>query len=125
MRKTQRIEVTAIAEFLPGQSDVLHSRYAFAYDICIRNTGDVPARLVSRHWHIHHGDGLVEEVKGPGVVGEHPHLKPGEEFRYRSGAIIRTPVGAMHGSYQMEADDGSRFAAEIPRFALSMPRTLH
>ena len=107
------------------QSQPAQGRYAFAYTITIRNDGAVPAKLLTRHWVITHGNGKVEEVRGPGVVGEHPHLAPGEAFEYTSGAVLDTPVGTMQGSYQMLADDGTAFDAPIPRFTLSVPRTLH
>jgi ApaG protein len=85
----------------------------------------VPAQLLTRHWIITDANNKVQEVKGEGVVGEQPHLKPGEQFRYTSGTMLETPVGSMKGSYQMIADDGVEFDAEIPVFTLSIPRTLH
>ena len=91
----------------------------------LQNQGSVAARLLERHWIITDANGKIEEVRGEGVVGEHPHLRPGEGFRYTSGAILETVVGSMRGSYQMIADDGTRFDAEIPPFVLSIPRTLH
>ena len=111
--------------FIPEQSDSDAGRFAFAYTITIRNDGNIPAKLMTRHWIITHGNGKVEEVKGDGVVGEQPYLKPGEEFRYTSGTVIATPVGSMHGSYDMIADDGTRFEAEIAPFSLAMPNRLH
>jgi ApaG protein len=120
-----RIEVAAVPRFLEEHSQPGQGRYAFAYTITIRNEGEVPAKLLTRHWVITDGNGNVEEVDGPGVVGEHPHLAPGEAFEYTSGAVIATPVGTMHGSYGMLADDGTAFGAPIPRFTLSVPRTLH
>ena len=87
--------------------------------------GDVAAKLLTRHWIITNADGKEEEVKGKGVVGEQPHLQPGDGFQYSSGTIIETPVGSMHGSYQMLADDGEKFEAVIAPFTLSMPHTLH
>lgn len=119
------IEVAAVPRFLEEHSQPGQGRYAFAYTITIRNDGAVPAKLMTRHWIITDGNGHVEEVQGPGVVGEHPHLAPGEAFEYTSGAVIATPVGTMHGSYGMLADDGTEFDAPIPRFTLSVPRTLH
>lgn len=119
------IDVAAAPRFLAEQSQPAQGRYAFAYTITIRNDGAVPAKLLTRHWVITHGNGKVEEVRGPGVVGEHPHLAPGEAFEYTSGAVLDTPVGTMQGSYQMLADDGTAFDAPIPRFTLSVPRTLH
>ena len=97
----------------------------FAYTITLVNRGSVSAQLLSRHWVITDADSQVEEVRGDGVVGEQPVLKPGEGFRYTSGAVIETPVGTMQGSYQMVAADGQQFDAAIPEFVLSAPRTLH
>ncbi|MBK6435707.1 MAG: Co2+/Mg2+ efflux protein ApaG [Rhodanobacteraceae bacterium] len=120
-----RIGVAAVPRFLEEQSQPEHGRYAFAYTITIRNEGVLPAKLLTRHWFITDANGKVEEVRGAGVVGEHPHLAPGESFEYTSGAVLGTPVGTMQGSYQMIADDGTTFDALIPRFTLSVPRTLH
>ena len=120
-----RIEVSAESFYIEAQSNPQADRYVFAYTITIRNVGRVAAQLLQRHWVITDSDGKVEEVRGDGVVGEQPHLNPGEMFRYTSGAIIETPVGTMHGSYQMVADDGAHFDAEIPEFTLLAPRTLH
>jgi len=119
------ISVTAKTTFLPDQSDVDTGRYVFAYTITITNTGSVAARLVSRHWVITDSDNQVQEVRGAGVVGEQPYLRPNESFEYTSGTAIATPVGTMRGSYQMVADDGTEFDAAIPEFTLSMPRVLH
>ena len=119
------IKVTPKPVYLPGQSDPRARRYVFAYTITIRNTGDIAARLLSRHWIITNADGETQEVRGGGVVGEKPHLKPGESFQYTSGSIMETPVGSMRGSYQMVADDGTRFDAEIPAFTLAVPGTLN
>lgn len=118
-------EVKVEATFIPEQSDVEHNRYVFTYHVTITNTGNVAAQLVSRHWVITEGDGQVQEVKGLGVVGEQPLLKPGAKFEYTSGTVINTPMGKMHGSYQMIAEDGVRFEAYIPTFLLNMPRVLH
>ena len=97
----------------------------FAYTITIANMGDVAAKLLSRHWVITDANGKVQEVSGDGVVGEQPHLGPGESFRYSSGAVLETPVGAMQGSYRMEADNGTNFDAPIPPFTLAVPGVLH
>lgn len=121
----RHITVTAQVAFVPEQSDVGQSRYVFAYTMTITNTGTVPARLVSRHWIITDADSKVQEVKGEGVVGEQPFLRPSEKFEYTSGAAIATPVGTMRGSYQMVGEDGVQFDAPIPEFTLSMPRVLH
>ena len=119
------IKVAAQAFYLEEQSDPAHDRYVFAYTVLIQNQGNVAARLLSRHWIITDANSKVEEVRGEGVVGEQPYLRPGEGFQYTSGAILDTSVGSMQGSYQMLADDGATFDAEIPPFVLSIPRTLH
>lgn len=119
------ISVTVRTRFLPEQSDAERGPYVFAYFITIRNTGQVAAQLISRHWIITDAEGRSQEVKGAGVVGNQPLLKPGEEYQYQSGTPLATPVGTMRGSYQMVAEDGTRFEAPIPEFVLSMPRTLH
>jgi ApaG protein len=111
--------------YLAEQSDPEEGRYLFAYTVTIRNTGEVTAQLVSRHWIITDADGHIEEVRGPGVVGEQPVLRPGEAFQYTSGCPLETPVGSMHGSYQCIAEDGTAFETPIGEFVLSMPRTLH
>jgi len=119
------IKVDVETSFLAEQSDPGRSRYVFAYTITIRNEGSAPARLLTRHWIITHANGKVQEVRGDGVVGEQPYLKPGQGFRYSSGATLETPVGVMQGSYQMIADDGERFDAPIAPFRLAMPGVLH
>lgn len=120
-----RIDISVKTAFLAEQSAPETNRYVFAYTITIANAGTVPARLLTRHWIITDANNKVREVRGEGVVGEQPYLTPGMSFEYTSGAIIETPVGTMRGSYQMVADDGAAFDAEIPEFTLSMPRTLH
>ena len=119
------IRVAARTAYIPEQSDAHTGRYVFAYTITITNTGDVPAQLVSRHWIITDADNQVQEVRGMGVVGEQPVLRPGDTFEYSSGSSIPTAVGTMRGSYQLVAEDGTRFEANIPEFTLSVPRTLH
>lgn len=119
------IDVAVETEYLPEQSDPDAQRFVFAYTITIVNSGEVPAQLLSRHWLITDANGETQEVRGPGVVGEQPHLEPGEEFRYSSGAVLSTPVGAMQGSYQMRADDGAEFAAPIAPFTLATPGSIH
>ena len=120
------IEISALTTFVPEQSDPERNRYFFAYTITIRNVGEIPAQLLTRHWIITDSNGQVQEVKGEGVVGERPHLWPGESFQYTSAAMIETPVGTMHGSYQMLADDGNRFDAAITPFRLALSeRSLH
>ena len=117
------IEITT--RFLDDQSRPDDDRYVFAYTISIRNSGDMAARLLDRHWVITDANGRVEDVRGDGVVGEQPWLRPGEKFEYTSGAVLETSVGTMQGSYGMLADDGTRFEAPIPAFTLAVPRTLH
>ncbi len=119
------ITVTTRTQFIPEQSDEGADRFVFAYTVTILNTGQVAAQLISRHWLITDAHQKVQEVRGLGVVGEQPLLKPGEQFEYTSGTAIATPVGAMKGSYQMVAEDGSQFEAEVPEFILSVPRVLH
>jgi len=112
-------------QYLVEHSDPDEEKYVFAYTVTIRNTGEHTAQLISRHWIITDGNNAVEEVRGDGVVGEQPVLKPGEAFEYTSGCPLPTPVGSMRGSYQCLADDGTAFEAPIPEFVLSTPRTLH
>jgi ApaG protein len=119
------ISVGAAVQYLADQSDEKAGRYVFAYTITIRNTGNATAQLISRHWVITDSQGLVQEVRGLGVVGAQPVLQPGEHHEYTSGTAIATPVGTMRGSYQMVAEDGTRFEAQIPEFTLSVPRVLH
>ncbi len=123
--KKYDITVAARTAFIPDQSDLGIGRYVFAYTITITNTGTVPAQLVSRHWVITDSNNQVQEVRGAGVIGEQPLLRPNESFQYTSGTAIATPVGTMRGSYQMVAEDGVQFDAPIPEFMLSMPRVLH
>src|SRR5687768_2561315 len=123
--KKYEIVVKVHTTYLPEQSDEALDRYVFAYTIVLSNAGTVPAQLISRHWIISDGSGGTQEVRGLGVVGEQPLLKPGDSFEYTSGTAISTPVGSMKGSYQMVAEDGLRFDAPIPEFILSVPRILH
>jgi ApaG protein len=120
-----RIAVEVTTAYVEDQSDPREQRYVFSYTITIRNEGVVPARLMTRHWIITDANGKVQEVRGDGVVGEQPHLKPGQGFRYSSGAVLETPVGVMQGSYQMMADGGARFDAPIAPFSLAMPGVVH
>jgi ApaG protein len=119
------VAVAAKTQYQADQSDESGGRYVFSYTITIRNAGAIAAQLISRHWIITDSHGLVQEVRGLGVVGAQPLLQPGESFEYTSGASIATPVGTMKGSYQMVAEDGTRFEAPIPEFTLSVPRVLH
>lgn len=120
-----QIDVSVVTRHLPEQSVPEQERYAFAYTVTIRNSGLLPAKLLTRHWIITDGNGKTQEVRGDGVVGEQPHIEPGEQYRYTSGTVSDTPVATMQGSYQMVTDDGTRFEADIPVFTLSVPRILH
>ena len=120
-----KIRVQVETAYVPEQSDPGRPRYVFSYTITIRNEGETAARLLTRHWIITDANGKVQEVRGDGVVGEQPYLKPGQGFRYSSGAVIETPVGVMHGSYQMVDDNGAHFDAPIPAFRLAKPGLLH
>lgn len=120
-----RIEVSVHSDYLPEQSQPGDQRFVFAYTVTIHNKGRAPARLLNRHWVIADANGKVQEVRGEGVVGEQPHLDPGESYRYTSGTVLETPVGSMHGSYEMLADDGTRFDADIHPFSLATPTSLH
>jgi ApaG protein len=123
--KKYHISINVNTAYLAEQSDPSSDRYVFAYTVTIANTGTVAAQLISRHWIITDAENVTQEVKGLGVVGEQPLLQPGESFEYTSGTAMATPVGTMHGTYQMVAEDGKKFDAEIPVFTLSMPRVLH
>lgn len=119
------IHVDVHTRFVEGQSDPAADRFVFAYTITIRNEGSVSAQLMSRHWIITDANGNVREVRGAGVVGEQPNIQPGEGFQYSSGAVLETPVGTMHGSYQMVTADGVAFDAAIKPFSLAIPGCVH
>lgn len=119
------IEVKVQPTYLAEQSDPVNNHYVFSYTVTIKNIGSTAAKLLTRHWIITDGDGQIQEVKGEGVIGEQPHLQPGEGFQYTSGTFMNTPFGTMHGSYQMVTDSGEKFDAEIPAFQLAAPNTLH
>ena len=123
--KQNDIRINVATNYVDDQSEPDAGRYVFAYTITISNDGDVPAKLLSRHWSITDANGKVQEVNGDGVVGEQPHLNPGEHFRYSSGAVLETPVGAMQGMYRMETDAGASFDAPINPFTLAVPGLLH
>ena len=127
MAQEKRYEITVSAQtrYLADQSDETKDRFVFSYTVTIRNSGTMPVQLISRHWIITDAQGLVQEVRGLGVVGAQPLLQPGESFEYTSGTALATPVGTMRGSYQMVAEDGTQFDAEIAQFTLSVPRVLH
>ena len=120
-----KISVEVEPAYIEEQSNPDMEQYVFSYTVTIINDGKQPARLLTRHWVITDADGEIQEVKGDGVVGEQPYLKPGEGFQYTSGTLMKTPVGSMQGSYQMLADDGNEFNAPIPEFYLVAPKTMH
>ncbi|WP_369958630.1 Co2+/Mg2+ efflux protein ApaG [Pseudomonas sp. MBLB4123] len=120
-----QIDVAVATRYLPEQSQPEQNRFAFAYTVTIANNGQQPAKLLSRHWLITDGDGRVQEVRGAGVVGQQPLIAPGESHTYSSGTVMATRVGAMQGSYQMLAEDGTRFEAPIAPFRLAVPGSLH
>ncbi len=119
------IQVSVKTHYIPEQSDPTDQRFVYAYTITIRNQSDNPAQLISRHWLITNGDDSTQEVRGEGVVGEQPHLEPGEEYTYTSGVVLETEFGTMEGSYQMRTSDGDVFDAPVPAFALVPPHALH
>ena len=121
----QKIHVVAVSRYLQSQSTPERNRFVFAYTIHMENRGNIAARLLARHWIITDSDGNVEEVRGPGVVGEHPYLQPGDSFQYTSGTALQTPVGSMMGSYQMCDENGELFDAVIPVFTLSAQVVFH
>lgn len=119
------IKISVKTQYLPDHSTPATRRFAFAYTITITNNGKYTVQLLRRHWIITDGNHKTEEVRGDGVVGEQPHIAPGESFTYTSGAVLDTPIGTMEGSYQMRMDSGDSFEAMIPRFSLAKPGTLH
>ncbi len=123
--KKYEIRVDVVTGYLEDQSEPAANRYVFSYAMTITNVGTVTAQLISRHWVITDANGRVQEVRGLGVVGHQPLLRPGEKFEYASGCALEAPVGTMKGSYQMVAEDGTQFDAPVAEFVLSMPRTLH
>ena len=122
---TRGIKISVITEYQPAYSSPMQFHYVFTYRITIENLSDQTIQLMNRHWYIHDANRSMKEVEGDGVVGEHPHLKPGDGFRYTSGTVLKTPVGSMHGFYHMLADDGTEFETPIAPFTLSVPNTLH
>ena len=120
-----KIAVSSEVSYVSSQSDPSANKFVFAYTITISNRGNLSARLIDRHWIITDSNGKIEEVKGEGVIGETPDLKPGASFRYTSGSMLQTPIGSMEGSYGMRAEDGTMFTAPIPLFTLSKPNSLH
>ena len=124
-RLTNDIRVDVETAYVAAQSDPAGNRFVFSYTITIHNRGELPAKLLTRHWVITDTNGKVQEVRGEGVVGEQPHIKPGDGYRYSSGAVLETPVGSMHGAYQMVNDRGETFDAPIAPFRLAVPGMLH
>jgi ApaG protein len=120
-KTTRDIKVTVFPNYLPDQSDPTDAVYVWAYTIHLENLGNQPAQLISRYWHITDGNGGVQEVRGPGVVGETPMLEPGEQYQYTSGVSLKTSSGIMQGNYQMEAENGDSFLIDIPPFSLDSP----
>lgn len=120
-----QFSVSVIPQYLPEQSDPDQGVYAYSYTVTVINTGRIAAQLIARHWIITDATGKVDEVRGLGVVGQQPLLQPGEAFEYTSWSQLPTPTGSMRGSYFCVAEDGNRFDATIPEFALVQPRSLH
>lgn len=118
-------DVKVETAYIPSESDPDSARYIFAYTITIMNKGQAPAQLLNRHWVITDSNGKVQEVKGEGVVGEQPYIKPGQGFQYTSGTMLETPIGVMQGTYEMISDSGTSFNAEVKPFRLAIPQVLH
>ncbi|MCP4078157.1 MAG: Co2+/Mg2+ efflux protein ApaG [Gammaproteobacteria bacterium] len=119
------VQIDVVTQYIEDQSKPDQDYYVFSYTITILNRGDEPVKLINRHWVITDSNQKIQEVRGEGVVGEQPYLKPGEQFAYTSGSVLETSVGTMQGSYEMRTDDGSMFDAPINEFVLSTPRVLH
>jgi ApaG protein len=124
-KKDYEIRIHVATQYVDDQSEPDIDRYVFAYTITIENRSELPAQLLSRHWVITDANGKVQEVSGDGVVGQQPKLSPGETYRYSSGAVLETPVGAMQGRYRMQTGNGIDFYAPIPPFTLAVPGMLH
>ena len=122
---SKHIDISVNARFLDSESQPEKSQYVYAYDITIKNTGETPAQLISRYWHIEDSNQCVQEVQGMGVIGQQPRLQPGQSYRYSSGVVLETEAGLMQGHYVMSDDDGVEFEAAIPQFALVKPSALH
>lgn len=120
-----QFEITVNTIFLEDQSNINENQYVFSYEITIQNHASQSAQLISRHWLITEATGLIREVKGLGVVGEQPVIKPNESYTYTSNTVLEMPMGSMHGTYQMLAADGTSFEIAIPKFRCNMPRVLH
>ncbi|HEY6600157.1 MAG TPA: Co2+/Mg2+ efflux protein ApaG [Pseudomonadales bacterium] len=125
MTDEHRFEIDAQPRYIARESNPDERRWVFAYTITIRNIGSRAARLDNRHWIITNANGVRQEVRGRGVVGEEPRIEPGASYRYTSAAVLETPVGSMEGDYEFEADTGERFLVPIPVFSLSVPNLVH
>jgi len=125
MSENKSIDINVETAFIPDQSEVDKERYVFSYTITIHNSSSEPAKLLNRHWVITDANGKTQEVRGEGVVGEQPYLKPGQSFQYTSGTVLDTPVGSMHGEYEMARNDGTKFLAPIAPFSLAYRQALH
>ncbi len=125
MDNLYKIDINVETLYIEPQSDPENNRYVFTYTINILNQGKVTVQLISRHWIVTDANNKIQEIKGLGVVGEQPVLQPNESFKYTSGTIIETPVGTMQGEYQMEAENGYKFEAEIPMFSLKVPKIVN
>ena len=119
------IEIDVTTTYVEQESDLTEGRYVFAYTITIKNNGDKNAQLMNRHWFITDGEGSRQEVHGPGVVGQQPTIKPGEAFRYTSGAVIETVFATMEGYYEFRDESGLEVRVQIPLFTLSLPNAIH
>ncbi|MCH8078134.1 MAG: Co2+/Mg2+ efflux protein ApaG [SAR324 cluster bacterium] len=122
---TREVEVSVESFFLESESDPEQNRFSFAYRVQLKNLGEETVQLISRHWIITDSVGKIQHVKGPGVVGEQPVLKPGASYEYTSGSRLESPMGTMEGTYQMVTDEGENFDIRIPMFTLSVPGTLN
>lgn len=122
---TPAINVHVKAQYLAEHSQPAEDKFVFAYTITLTNEGAETAQLIGRYWHIVDANDQVQEVQGIGVVGEQPHIAPGESYTYTSGAVLETPTGTMRGHYEMQSASGASFNADIPIFALVQPASLH
>ena len=119
------VEIKVVTQYLAAQSSPASSQYAFAYTVHITNNGNQSVQLIARRWLIVDDNDEVQEVAGEGVIGQKPHIAPGQSFHYTSGAILQTPFGTMRGDYEMITQSGERFLADIPPFLLSLPDSVH
>ena len=124
-KEKYNIDVVIETAYIDEQSSPVLHHFVFSYTISITNTGELPTKLLRRHWFITNSEGKVFEVEGEGVIGDQPKIAPGETYSYTSGTVLDTPVGTMQGSYQMIAEDGSQLEVTIPAFTLAQPKHLH